>query len=531
MFYHILSILSIYLNISQADSADSDFSNFSSFSSNLRDSTRQILEGCSEVIYQNNCLISTIPEAITQVMHECLPSEELGKTMWNDFLIFAKTENSQAIETAFELFDVFFSVFFQNNELMLIISKSMCDIGKNNTEDLPKDYYDRMILAVNNLTSAEHYILAEDLIVCLDFIVYSSKKTEFYNQTEIKEHNYWYKSAYVNLNNTNSLTMQIDSTIFINNESDDSKYLATVFLSSYSKNQIYDVMIIDLDTGGLKTIPVKVIIKNDFASDYIICKKYINDDWQSSLCSIKNISNEQVYITSESPGIFSIFENCSTTFIPEAITIGLISLALIIIPIFISLDRCKQNKQVSAYSASYKPNQINSDTRETYSTETNGQLSPKVAFTVFFIRSHLFLALKEQNHLKRLKILLIYINSIIIQLGFALLLFRNHRHNYYNSMIIAIITASVAGIITFIACFLRVENLIFQKLIFSADAIIGIVFAINIFIRDAGCIYKYWFSAFFGSIFIDLIVIQTCLIFIRRLFSNAFVKKDTVSQS
>lgn len=532
MFYQKLSALLIQLFFLQVDSA---YSYSSPFPSNLHHPSqnfpRQIFEGCSEAIYQNNCLNSTIPEAIKQTMNECLPSVELAKTMWDDFLLFTEYENFQAIENTFELFDLFFLVFSQDQELMLVISKSICNIGKNSIDTLPNDYHDRIIAVVSNLTSAEHYQIAEDLIVCLNNIVYSSETTKLNEQIEIKEHNYWYKSNYVNLDNASTLTIQINSEIQINNESDSSNYLANILLSSYGENQVYDIFVTDLVTGSLKTLPVKVIIKNDFSSDYIVCKKYLIAEWERSLCSITEISNDKVYMTSESPGIFSIFENCSSTFIPEAIAISLIGLALVITPIFIALDRYKQNKQISTYSTSYKPDLQNSDIKEAHSTETNEILALKESFIAFFISTHLLLAIKKANHLKRLKILLIYINSIVIQLGFVLFLFYNRRHNYYNSVIIAIIAASVAGVLSYIVCFLKIENPTLQKLIFCADAAIGIVCAINIFIRDAGCTHVYWLSAFLGSMFVDLVVMQTCLVLIRRFFSSINVKRHKSSQS
>lgn len=210
--------------------------------------------------------------------------------------------------------------------------------------------------------------------------------------------------------------------------------------------------------------------------------------------------------------------SCSTIPIPQIISFVLIILEVLIAPLFICLDRCQFQKALKTYSTSYKPDLQISEIKDSSITECN-EVSNKQKCFNYIKTTHLLISLKTSSHLERLATLLIYINSLIIQLGFILFLFSTKNNSYFNTIIIGLISSSVSGILTYTIFSVKMPNSILQKIMYFVDYALTLACLCNIFFRDPVCSYGLWLYAYIGSVAFDLFVIQTLLVCGRKFFS------------
>lgn len=227
----------------------------------------------------------------------------------------------------------------------------------------------------------------------------------------------------------------------------------------------------------------------------------------------------QTQLLTHPRGLFSI-SNCESTYIPQIILIILISLGVISIPTFFCIEKYRFKQAIKTYATSYKPDlqSMQSFDKKEYQNIVFTENAHNEIPLSSLASQHLILSLKKSSNLERLKIILVYINSLIIQLGLILFLFKNKRHNYFNSAIIALIASSVSGVFSYIVFALKVDSPVFKKLIYFMDFAFSIACACNIFIKDLGCIENYWLYSYAISIVFDLFVVQSSLVFIRKAF-------------
>ncbi|OMJ95607.1 hypothetical protein SteCoe_1035 [Stentor coeruleus] len=229
--------------------------------------------------------------------------------------------------------------------------------------------------------------------------------------------------------------------------------------------------------------------------------------------------------------LFSI-SDCESTYIPQIIVIILICTEVISISVFFCIKKYKFRQENETHASSREPElqSMQSFEKKEYQSTEISDNSHNETSSKSLQSYHLFLSLKKASDLERLKIVFIYINSLIIQLWLILFLFRNKRHNYFNSTIIALITSSASGVFTYMIFGLKVSSLVIKKLIYIVDFGLSFACVYSVFNNDFGCVENYWLYSYVISVMLDILAIQSLMVFIRKIFASMCKGSQNISQ-
>ena len=501
----------------------------------------RILNNDPDDYYASLLKNSTVSDAIETILNDYEPSIDMIEEMWKNLIDSIAVSNTSQWTNSLIIFN------------MLILQSN---VNLSNLEKFAQDIYNLFSLYSNNFT-----LTSFELVMRITGTLYSKLTIESYHFTEnflIHYMKYFYNNNKNSVNNYQddnigfisiafnnisyedlSVTVNQNFNIEVNfTNGKDSLLLMVSLVIGIQGTEIINIVLMDLQTFNQinpSTILLNFIMSNTIKNEDILCKAYINYSWNSSLCNIIDSNSQQIHLSASNSTLISVYANCNNNNEPAIIAIIILSLGGILIPIFLLINSIKNKKIASSYAFTFKTDTGSIEQKSTYGKELEKfkkQDRLETSFPQFQVvriqnpetgtkswiwSYHIILSIIDLDYSEKLKNLLIYLNSLLMQLWLNVFIITNRDQNYTQSVEIGMISGLVVGVYSYSIFYFRESNKkMIRIMVYCSATAFGIFSAFHVIEGYALCSYKYWGAAYLISIFFDFLIIQSLLTLIRK---------------
>lgn len=473
-------------------------------------------------VLQNN----TVPDAVSYMLSKYSLPCDVVIMMWNDVIVYAKV-------TAPENWSITLEIYHEILQAEFCESPALASFAENiylQIEDHQSNLTSLHTLAANisgELAKLKQHSLSDIFLSnFMKFYYQENLEAQSYSDTNIN-----YQSIVIEKSEVTEVNITVASSItaLINTSlSEITKVL--ILISVYSSLETVQMLAINqFNLTSIEEInsqtTLHVNFANNLSSSLLSCEVSVNNTWSDSFCSVQS-NSEIIQITSSQFGLFRINSKCPTSFTPKAIAITLIVSAFLFTIILLVIERVTFNRELSLTAIIQKndPKPVKTEYEAPTMRNVSQSVYPENSsfFTSKLVDYHLILSIFSKDYFKAVRNLLIYLNSLLVQIGLTVIFYRKEALQG-NLWLNGIVSATIAGAISYVIFAFPVYRKMLSYLLYAAWLGFGIFSAVNVF-KDIG-ICGNWVFAYIASVMLDAFVLQTFLMLIAGL-CNLNIKKS-----
>jgi hypothetical protein len=484
------------------------------YSSNIH--SKRFLEPGFNATYQDLLKNVTVPAAMKELITGYDIPKSFIEYMWSDLIAYINYKNPSQWTSALSIYNQVLVLETDDISYIPAFSNDIMSLIKINSNDLNIEALRLILELYGNIFATEkveYYEYTNDLLVFTMVSYYKHNNNTFaYSDKNFNHAGFLVKAEELERVN---ITVYQDISSYFNQTSEGS---SSILLVSF----IFGVQVVVANLVGMDyvqphqnlTFFIDLPVELDDGNG--LCRRLDNATWVGLGCVVTGAFNDHVSIETLNGGIFLVENQCGRTFIPSSIAIAILGFGVLLVILLKRLDS-KDLKMVDSRSGSAKSNESSLGPMKTQEGPIKIVKKQRKTFKTY----HLILSIFNKDYLEALKNIIIYLSSLLIQLGFTVFIVSTRKESYSTSVLFGLLSGFIGSSASYcIFYFYRTKYGSVKVILYISYALVLVIFTYLIFKNTTLCKNIYWGTSITASFLFDILLMQNLLALSRKLIDS-----------